>query len=202
LENAPTKIISKREENKAVIKQRLLEVSFKLFSTKGLEQTTVSDIVEAAGIGRGTFYNYFNDVRDIFASIVEVHNQEITAAINQSKKQATSFYDLLFISFKSYLEHVSKPELEAFLSLNNTYIREASYGSESIKTEMHNLRTDLREQKGRGQFKEEKEIKLLSYILIGAPLEMYLNLRRSGMNYTTDEMADFLAKLFTKGMKG
>jgi len=202
LENTSVKPVSKREENKAIIRQRLLDESFKLFSSKGLEQTTVSDIVEAADIGRGTYYNYFNDVKDIFGSIVEEQNKATTAAINEATKSVDSFYDLLFISFKTYLEHVSKPELEAFLRLNNSYVREASYGSLSIKTEMHKLRDDLREQKNRGQFKEEKEIKLLSYILIGAPLEMYLNLKRSGMNYTTDEMADFLAKLFTKGMKG
>lgn len=194
--------ISKREANKALIREKLVEVSFNFFCHKGLNETTVADIVEAAGIGRGTFYNYFGDVRAIFKHIVELENQHLFEAIREATKQANGFYDLLYQSFKAYVDRVSRPELEPFILKNHTHIREASYGTESLKKEVKNLREELRSQKSRGQFQDEREIKLLSQILVGAPIEMYLNLKRSGLNYTSEEIADFLAKLFTKGMRG
>ena len=63
--------MGKRENNKLLIRERLLDYSFNLFQKNGIENTTVSDIIEVAGIGRGTFYNYFTDVNDIFDTIIE-----------------------------------------------------------------------------------------------------------------------------------
>ena len=53
------------EENK---KTRLLVTAFKLFTEKGLKDTSIQDIVDNADVGKGTFYLYFKDkyeIRDI-----------------------------------------------------------------------------------------------------------------------------------------
>ena len=51
--------LSRRELNKRTKRQRLLEESLRLFREKGFEQTKVSDITRAAGVAKGTFFNYF-----------------------------------------------------------------------------------------------------------------------------------------------
>lgn len=51
--------LSRRELNKRYKRQRLLEESLRLFREKGFEQTKVSDITRAAGVAKGTFFNYF-----------------------------------------------------------------------------------------------------------------------------------------------
>ena len=43
--------MGKRENNKLLIRERLLDYSFNLFQKNGIENTTVSDIIEVAGIG-------------------------------------------------------------------------------------------------------------------------------------------------------
>ncbi len=53
------------ERNK---KTRLLDTAFKLFTEKGLKDTSIQDIVDNADVGKGTFYLYFKDkyeIRDI-----------------------------------------------------------------------------------------------------------------------------------------
>ena len=53
------------EKNK---KTRLLDTAFKLFTEKGLKDTSIQDIVDNADVGKGTFYLYFKDkyeIRDI-----------------------------------------------------------------------------------------------------------------------------------------
>lgn len=40
-------------------------VALRLFLDRGFEQTTIDDIVEAAGIGRRTFFRYFKSKRDL-----------------------------------------------------------------------------------------------------------------------------------------
>lgn len=53
------------EKNKET---RLLDTAFKLFTEKGLKDTSIQDIVDNADVGKGTFYLYFKDkyeIRDI-----------------------------------------------------------------------------------------------------------------------------------------
>ena len=49
------------EENKKKKLENLLNTSFELFTSQGLTKTSISDIVEKAGVAKGTFYLYFKD---------------------------------------------------------------------------------------------------------------------------------------------
>jgi AcrR family transcriptional regulator len=48
-----------REYKKRQKRERLLNASLQLFREKGYEHTKVSDITQAAGVAKGTFFNYF-----------------------------------------------------------------------------------------------------------------------------------------------
>ena len=52
-------------------RSELITTARKLFSTKGYEQTTVSDIVKAIGVAQGTFYYYFESKKDVLDAIIE-----------------------------------------------------------------------------------------------------------------------------------
>ena len=56
---------AKTEQNKQQKRTALLNSAFSIFSIKGLQKTSVSDIVEEAGVAKGTFYLYFRDKNDI-----------------------------------------------------------------------------------------------------------------------------------------
>ena len=54
------------EENKNEKKtRRSFATAYELFTTKGINSTAISDIVEKAGVAKGTFYLYFKDKYDI-----------------------------------------------------------------------------------------------------------------------------------------
>ncbi len=48
-----------REEKKQETINRIINAALCLFSEKGYEATTVAEITEAAGVAKGTFFNYF-----------------------------------------------------------------------------------------------------------------------------------------------
>ena len=52
------------EENKKKKKEALFRTAYELFTTKGINSTAISDIVEKAGVAKGTFYLYFKDKYD------------------------------------------------------------------------------------------------------------------------------------------
>lgn len=60
--------ISKQAES---TKNRVLDVATELFSRKGYEGTTISDITDALSMSKGSFYLYFRDKRELFIECIE-----------------------------------------------------------------------------------------------------------------------------------
>ena len=58
-------LMKKSEENKKIKEETLLSSAFNLFTKKGFKETSIQDIAESAGVGKGTFYLYFKDKYDI-----------------------------------------------------------------------------------------------------------------------------------------
>lgn len=57
--------MGKADLNKKMKMESLLNTSFELFTKNGINKTSISDIVEKAGVAKGTFYLYFKDKYDI-----------------------------------------------------------------------------------------------------------------------------------------
>lgn len=57
--------MGKIDINKQIKETSLLKTAFEFFTTKGFSKTSISDIVDKAGVAKGTFYLYFKDKYDI-----------------------------------------------------------------------------------------------------------------------------------------
>ena len=62
--------MGKADLNKKLKMENLLNASFELFTSQGINKTSISDIVEKAGVATGTFYLYFKDKYDINNKLV------------------------------------------------------------------------------------------------------------------------------------
>lgn len=190
--------LGKRASQKLQVRDRLMKEGLALFSGQGLEKTTVADIVEKSEIARGTFYNYFPDTQALFDALIEELNQNVKGAIQQTRKESSNVYDYLFGTFKNYFELIGTPEMIQFHILNQAHIRQSSYQSDIIKTIVKNLNRDLKSDLKIKAFTEKYEFLLLSFMLVGAPPELFLATHTSDINLSNDQLATFLAKLFHK----
>lgn len=59
-----------REKQKAEVKSALIRAGEDLFENKGYGETTIEDITIAAGVARGTFYNYFQTKEDLALELI------------------------------------------------------------------------------------------------------------------------------------
>lgn len=67
-----------RERKKADTRIRILESAVALFGEHGIDAVTVEEIAEAAGVGKGTVYNYFGAKDDIVvAFLVELDRRTL-----------------------------------------------------------------------------------------------------------------------------
>lgn len=60
--------IAKRPEDR---RRELLDAAVKVFTGKGIAAATVSDIAQAAGVAKGTFYLYFDSKEQLLAALRE-----------------------------------------------------------------------------------------------------------------------------------
>jgi AcrR family transcriptional regulator len=66
-------------------REQVLEVAAQVFAQKGYRLANVSDIIEGAGIGRGTFYLYFSSKRDVFLDLIERYFEGFAAVLQENK---------------------------------------------------------------------------------------------------------------------
>jgi AcrR family transcriptional regulator len=69
-------------ERKEARRKKLLSAAVKIFGWKGYHATTVPMIVRAANSSVGSFYFYFRNKEEVFASALEALGDQISAALN------------------------------------------------------------------------------------------------------------------------
>lgn len=113
--------MSRVEENKLLKKNNLMETAFQLFTSQGLAKTSISDIVERAGVAKGTFYLYFKDKYDLHEKLV-IHQSEqlFRHALEQSgyREKETSDDKLLAIIDDILYQLQRNPLLLQFINKN------------------------------------------------------------------------------------
>ncbi|MCR5878207.1 TetR/AcrR family transcriptional regulator [Phenylobacterium sp. J367] len=65
------------EAKRAQTRDRLLAAAERVIAEKGVDAASIEDFVAAAGVSRGTFYNYFPSLADLVAAL----NQSIAASM-------------------------------------------------------------------------------------------------------------------------
>jgi AcrR family transcriptional regulator len=60
-----------REQKKRKTRNAIMEAAVHLFSENGFERTSIQQLAQAAGIGKGTIYSYFQTKTEIFHAFCE-----------------------------------------------------------------------------------------------------------------------------------
>ena len=113
--------MGKAEKNKKIKREALLSTAFELFTSKGIQDTSISDIVKSAGIGKGTFYLYFKDKYDINNLLISHKSSQLfLAAISAVEKEKIEvFEDKIIFIVNHILDQLNEDKtLLRFISKN------------------------------------------------------------------------------------
>lgn len=114
-------IKTKTMENKEEKEKKLLDSAFQLFTEKGFKDTSIQEIVNNAGVAKGTFYLYFKDKYDIQDVLITYKsNQLFLKAIKYVDELKIQDFEDRFITIIDYLidEFEKHEELLVFISKN------------------------------------------------------------------------------------
>lgn len=101
--------MGKIDMKKKVKENALFQNAFELFANKGFAKTTISDIVERAGLAKGTFYLYFKDKYDLRDKLIvhkatqlfaESHQAVLEQSIEGFENQLLFITDYIIGCFK------------------------------------------------------------------------------------------------------
>jgi TetR/AcrR family fatty acid metabolism transcriptional regulator len=84
-------------------RSQILAAAVELFSKRGFYETGVEDIARAAGISKGTIYNYFDDKRTLFMATIEWSLRELTDALSRSVQGIANPVHKLETAMQTYL---------------------------------------------------------------------------------------------------
>jgi AcrR family transcriptional regulator len=68
-------------ERRKRMRRKLLESALLVFAQKGVEASVVEDVIAAAGVSRGTFYNYFDANADLLVAAIEELGNDVVDTI-------------------------------------------------------------------------------------------------------------------------
>lgn len=113
--------MGKVDENKEHKRRNLLETAFTLFTTKGITKTSIAEIVDQAGVAKGTFYLYFQDKYDIEEKLIAYKANQIFhhALVNSRYETKKTFEEKLIVILDDILDQLQKnPGLLRFINKN------------------------------------------------------------------------------------
>ena len=107
------------QDKKNEKEERLLSEGFKLFTKKGLKETSIQDIVNKANVAKGTFYLYFKDKYELRDVLIARKSQKLfNDALNALKKNyIEDFQDQIIFIINHVIDALTKdPILLQFIS--------------------------------------------------------------------------------------
>jgi len=142
------KMSKKVEENKEAKENNLLNAAFTLFTEKGVKHTSIQEIVDKAGVAKGTFYLYFKDKYDVQEYLIAKKSKQLFyEAIESLEKLAITDYKEKIIYIIDYIidEFIRNKLLLKFIAKNlswglynnkiSSIIDDSSLGLVSLFTE-------------------------------------------------------------------
>lgn len=100
--------MTRRDEQKAATRARILAAAHELFHEHGFDSTTVEDVLDAAGVSKRTFFRYFPDKESlVFPNRGLRHGRfvEILAAVPDDEAPFDTFRRLTAMFAREYAAH-------------------------------------------------------------------------------------------------
>jgi AcrR family transcriptional regulator len=142
-------VMGRRQRRSAETRLRIFRCALALIAERGLQNVTVEDITEAADVGKGTFFNYFQTKDHVLGVMAEIQIGKIReAASKASHGKQTVYATLRQLVLRLAEEFGRSPALAR--ALISSFL-----GSESVRTmlkrTMHEGRKTIGELISAGQ---------------------------------------------------
>lgn len=176
-------------------RKRILDAATDEFSTYTFDEASIARIVKGAGIPRGSFYQYFEDKKDLFKYILQLAGEEKYKAMMPvlSKMNELGFFEGLREVYKAGMQYVMEhPKYakigELFLSHPNQALKKEILGERDPQSVLF-FKQLLEKGIENGEIDSDIDLDMTALTLMAvstASLEYFIN------HYKLHDMNEFL----------
>ena len=187
-------------------RDKLIDIARQLFAHKGIENTTINDIAQAADKGRRTIYTYFKNKKEIYNAVVESESEKVviklTEVLNMPISPDQKLMEFIFQRFEAMKDLVYRNG-----SLRAGFFRDVRKVERARKAttpkEINILESILQEGVDKGVFRikhvdKTAMVMLLSLQGLDAP---YIRDNFSDLGIEKNKLRDYLNDFILYGIK-
>ncbi|MCR5134696.1 MAG: TetR/AcrR family transcriptional regulator [Clostridiales bacterium] len=164
-------VLSRRERKKRNQKFTIIRAAQPLFEEKGYDETSVSEIAEAADISYATFFNYFPTKDDLLRAIAHGEYEDLAEVVNLRFSPEDSIEKILFGTFQEWLEDSLKNRK---ISVRILEIAMKDH-DDTFFGEIEQLFIDLvKLGVARGEFREDTDAEAIGFLICGLRQEIFI----------------------------
>src|SRR6185369_12065281 len=89
-------------------RRKLLDAAERVFAEVGYVDASIVKLTEAAGVGQGTFYLYFDSKRAVFDELVRDLNRRVRHAMKEGSSQGRTRLEAELLGFQAYFRFTAE----------------------------------------------------------------------------------------------
>lgn len=195
------------ENRKNKTRANIIRTAYGLFSKKGYHNTQVMDIVHAAGISAGTFYNHFTDKKKLYETMTREDFEsmrtglcDIRQSLNAQNAQDREFK--VQESCRTYLEYVKNNPEQVLMILRSSFGIDTKLDMdawESYSRCAKDISTDIRGWESQGIIQGANP-DLVGHAIVGLSMQIahaYLTQKPFTVEEAVDAMTTMILAIFT-----
>lgn len=182
-------------------REDLVESARSVMAEKGYSRTRISDIVDKAGVAKGTFYLYFKSKEGVLEELIRVIRDEqanLLSVIDHdiSKKDESDFAEELEFISNGFKEFYSKNvDILKIIREELPHSSLVRFESDNIRKNAKGVIANFLEVGRQSGFLKEMDYEVIAEIISMSLKEIIMNPPPSGSRYTVDEIFDQFIRL-------
>ena len=181
------------------IKQKIIEAAGRLYEKKGLYETSVAEIAEAAGISAPVTYHYVNRKSDIMLLIMEDFTDRIKARVVEEVTHLARPSEKLARTMQLYFRLFDKEMVKLILVYRESRTLDKSGRKRIMVAETEHvkiLEAIIQEGIDAGEFKPLENVNMVAYNILMAGHTWALKNWHFKQNTTLDEYTRMQTKFY------
>jgi AcrR family transcriptional regulator len=171
--------LTKKAEQSEATRKKLLQVSRKLFATRGYADTSIADIVEKAKVTRGALYHHFDSKQDVFRGVYEDLQRELAERLYEAAMKQPNPEKRLEVGCDVYLDACLDRGLQRIVLIDSPSVLGWDFWHDiDEKYSLGQIQNALRMAMKEGYF-DRQPVEPLAQVLFGALNEAGLYIARA-----------------------
>jgi len=180
--------------------ERIISCAVEEFAGNGYEKASISRLVKAAGIAKGSFYQYFEDKEDLYGFLIEeliVRRKQRISSEEEPKLEELNLTGFIRTLFHTMLREFNRyPQV---LKISLDFVRNQE---EPVQKRIRSRYTHLQDryyqgfiaaEQARGEIDAHIDVDILAGMLLGASYQLVSDVTNHGYEILTDTYIDHLA---------